>query len=272
MKKIAILAVICVLAFLSCDAFYSNSLGSSRTYDPKQINLTEDNIGEWVKATVGNPPLADAVTEAIFERLKGTLTNRERFIFMEYAGRLAIEASGLGNTLLIGITDLLRLEDLEDDAEAFSDMMRRMQDDFNKRGGKSAADNLAKLLLTGVDDEEGTPRFSTNYANSASPSAVAEAMIVLLLGEMANDSDLDLNDPSSLATMGLKTVNGEIQVDPSKDPSDRAIVLAAYLNLISDDTTGKFEDNPFTYSISLLLNPLQSNNDDDDDYDDEDDE
>ena len=259
MKKIAILTVITVLAFLSCDNFYSNSLGNSREYDWRQINLTTSNIGDWVRATVGNPPLARAVTEALIEKMNEDLDPDEMAIFMEFAARLAIESSGLGAAILINATELLGGIGTEN-ADSFTDMLSNLQDDFNAGGGYDAARILALILSRNIDEHEGTPRFNDAYANLATPSAVAEAMIVLLLGEMADvDGELDITNLSNLATMGLTLAQGEngmeVQLVPDMDPpqSPNAVAIAAYLNLIADDDSGKFDGNPFTSAISAIL-------------------
>ena len=256
MKKIAILTVFIVLAFLSCDNFYNNSLGSSREYDWKQINLTTSNIEDWVRATVGNPPLARAVTDALLDKLLNeNISPQEMAIYLKFAAKLAIEASNLGAAILINATELLGGIG-SDNAGDFSDMLDNLQDDFNAKGGRRAAELLANLLGKSIDDQSGTPRFDPAYGDKVTASEVSEAMIVLLLGEMASDDDLNINDPSNLATMGLILVAGdprEVRVIEDRDPSPNAVAIAAYLNLIASDKTGKFESNPFTYAISTIL-------------------
>ena len=259
MKKIAIFTVIIVLSFLSCDSFYGNSLGSSREYDWRQINLTTSNIEEWVRATVGNPPLARAVTDALMEKLNENMSEADRARFLEFAAKLAIEASSLGSSILVNATELLGGIGSGDD-DSFKDLLNNLQDDFNAGGGQKAAENLANLLLKGINDQGGTPRFNDAYASTASASGVAEAMIVLLLGEMAgSDGQLTINDLGNLATMGLRLVPGEngneVEVIPDRNPpqSPNAVAVAAYLNLIADDKTGKYKSNPFTSAISTIL-------------------
>ena len=275
MKKIAVFTIIAILIFSSCDSFFSESYGSSRDYDWKNINLSTSNVHDWVLASVGNPPLAVAVMRAIMHKLE-TAPQADRAIYFKYAARIAIEASSLGTALLVNLTELIGSgsDDISGDKH-FRDMLDKVQEDFIAGGGQEAADMLAQLLLVGVNNQGGAPRFDNQFANSVQPSQVAETLIVLLLGEMADNDNVNSSNIDNLATMGIVKQGGEMKVLDWASP--RAVAIAACLNLIGDDNTGKYDDNPITGAVSDLFRLgdnqyIDDDNDDDEEDDDEEDE
>ena len=265
MKKIAISLAIAVLVFSSCDDFYSSSMGSSRAYDWEKIDITISNVSDWFQATVGNPPLAEAVMKAINHRLNTVTNPYERAIFLEYASKLAMEASGLGTSILLTATDLLGVFSSDADPEDLVDnvisIFDKLQWDFITRGGAAAAANLAGLvsngLVPGTNQPGNTPKFDPNYINRVQSSDVAEAVIVLVLGEMSNNGHFDIDNLDELENLGLDLTNDIpplVKVMDNAYPSEEAIAIAAYLNLIAEHPE-KFDDNPITNAIyDTLIN------------------
>ena len=245
MKKIAILAVITLLAFSSCDSFFTDSMGNSREYDPANINLTTDNVADWVKATVGNPPLATAVTEALIKKLETDMPSWERAIFLEHAARLAMEASGVGSSLFANAAGLLSEIVSGSSPEDLTDLLDKLFDE----GVTEAADNLTKLVIPGISIEERIPTFGPEFVDKITPSSMTEAVIVLVLGEMSDGFKL-----SDLNNLGLVTDGKHIKIrEDGPPPSENAIALAAYINLITDHPD-KFGSNFFAAAISDILN------------------
>ena len=265
MKKITILTLIIAFAFISCDNFFSDSMGSSRDYNSRNIHLTTGNIGEWAQATVGNPPLARAVMRSLQRRL-ATATPEEMAIFLSYASMIAMEASGTGATLLINATDLLgefiREAGPQELVDNITDIIERMQGDFEKSGGADASREFANTVASGISIQDGTPTFSDAYIDSIQPSDVNDALLVLLLGELTFNDEFNVGNLSNIDAMGLKTtiettdsghLQPSVQIKEGENPSPNAIAIAAYLNIIYHDETGKFDDNPITKALGLAL-------------------
>ena len=260
MKKIMILAVITLLAFLSCDSFFSDSFGNSREYDHTKIDLTINNVDDWVRATIGNPPLATAVTAAIMQKLQTVTNPAERAIYLEHASRLAMQASGLGNTIIVNAADILGGFVMDAGPQGLmdnlTDLLETLQSDFESKGGVNAANDFAALVNQGIDGQV-IPRFNQEFADKVSPSDLTEAVIVLLLAEMANDGNNFSSSNLNISSLGLRTRGNPPAVHVADDgvnpPSQSSIALAAYLNLIAEDGTGKYDNNPFTSAIRNAL-------------------
>ena len=255
MKKIALLALITViLTFTSCDNFFSNSWGKQRSYDSKNIDVNADNVDEWIEAAKGNPELADAVTEAIINELEkmGNTDNPEAAKLFEGGVNLAVESSGLGESILTEGAKLLG--DIDDfDEDTFTDLLGKIQDDFNSGGGPGAAEKIGKLVDTVVEDKDGAPKFNDTYTEMAEPGDIVETILVLIMGELY-DMGISIDDIDSWSSLE-EIADGrlmlevgpppEIQVGPEASLTD--VALAAYLNLIAENHD-KY-DNPMIYTI-----------------------
>ena len=272
MKKITILTLIIALAFISCDTFFSDSMGSSRDYNSRNIHLTTRNIGEWAQATVGNPPLARAVMRSLQRRLN-TATPTEMAIFLSYASMIAMEGSGVGASLLINSTDLLG-EFVSDASpqelvDNMTEIIERLLRDIDGRGGSDASRTFANTVGLGINTENGIPTFNQAYIDSIQPSDLNDALLVLILGELMDNDDYNVDNLGNFDALGLRTVieptdsgglRSSVRVMDDRDPGPNAIAMAAYLNIIHHDTTGRFDNNPLT---SALSNTLGSNSEED---------
>ena len=266
MRRIAILAVITALIFSSCDDFYSDSMGSSREYDWRNIDVSANNVSDWVLISVGNPALATAVQQAILHRLETVNdSRRDRAILLEYSSRLALESSGVGNSILIRATDMLDIigSDAELDVlvDSLTEILRKLQEDFKSGGGSEAAQRLAALLKFGINDQTGIPTFDQEYINSIQPSDVTEAIVVLLLGEMTDNNDYDIDNLYDLKSMGLELTRDDPPkakvIEDGNPPSDNAVAIAAYINLMATNPE-KFENSPLTGAINgALVKPAE---------------
>jgi hypothetical protein len=247
-------ALIFVSVFVSCDSFFSTSWGSERSYDPDKIDLSTGNLDSWIEKSIGNPKLAAAITEKIKQKVASMGNGSERARFQEAGVELAIEASGIGTSILSNAADVLGNIDDRDGDEAVTEILNNIQSDFSS-GGPQAAANLAEIVNISVDPNSkgngSTPKFDPDdsYAKSAAASDVGEAVLVLslaVLGDNITNGVDTLNENGSVG--GLKHENDEIKVD-GNNPSPEAIALAAYLNLIIKDPTEKFDNNPVTSAI-----------------------
>jgi len=249
MKKIVFLVVlVIVLAFASCDNFFGKSWGTPREYDVSKIEVNAGNVAEWVDRAIGNPELAAAITDKIIEELDKASAD-DKAILMEAGINLAVESSGMGESMLTHAADILG--DMDNlDPDDVTELLRKMRGDFNSKGGRKAAKNIATIANKGLKvSNDGIPTFDDGYANSAKPGDVAEAIMVLVLGELG-DGDLDDWGDIENQYPGL-------EIDDTLDPpmvkalpgaSSSELALAAYLNLI---VTGgsKFDDNDLTKTI-----------------------
>ena len=254
MKKLRIPALAAVVFFfLSCDNFYRGSFGSFRNYDSSNINVSAANVDEWIDHAVGNPQLAAAVVEKIIEEMEKLPPNSpEKAKLLEGGIILAVESSRLGEIIITRAAELLGDLDDDHDSKTVENILHNIQMDFDASGGKRAADSIAHMInmcLRGSPAlNGGIPRFEEVYARSARPGDAAEAILVLVLGELNGNSVDDWNDIQSVAD-GLTIANNRIQVDTGRgNPSPSSLALAAYLNLIADDPD-KFGDNPLTETI-----------------------
>ena len=260
-----LLTVIFLLS--GCDSFYSTSWGTPRKYDPKNIKITVDNIDEWIDAAVGNPDLAEAVTEAVKEKVKNMEDKDPDKAKLQEAGvTLAVEASGLGTILLSNmdtLADLLGESDEEDDstADAVKDFLETIQNDYNDAGGSKAASNLAEIVEPkgGYGGNGDAPKLSEGYADIAKPSDVSQAIVILLL-EVLNQEDIDAADifeddfdiESLDIGLTIDEITGLVVID-GDDTSIEAKALAAYLNLLIEDDEGVYDSNDILKSLKDAL-------------------
>ena len=262
MKKYTILGLVAViLTFSSCDEFFTTSWGKSRTYDPSKIDVNADNIDKWVKAATGNPDLADAVTSAIIHELEKfdheSLGSPEAAALLDGGVKLAVEASGVSTSIVARGAELLG--DIDHFGEdTVMDLLGKIQGDFNSGGGPAAAKNIATMVELTIDKDGPYPKFVGPYANIVKPGDVAEAILVLVLGEYGGIPIIEKNNWEEITSKfeGLGILEDtppnpphiNITNDPNP-PTSGAIALAAYLNLIADDKSGKFTNNPLTDTI-----------------------
>ncbi|MDR1862839.1 MAG: hypothetical protein LBQ67_02845 [Treponema sp.] len=240
------------LILSSCDEFFSSSWGSPRDYDPSKIKLSASNLDSWLDAAVGNPELADALTEKIKKELNsGALNPADKVKFQTAGVKLAVEASGLGTSILTNASSALSSIDNEDEG-AVKGLLSDVQNSFKSNNGAKAAADIAEMVGGGLSSNDGaTPEFDAAYAAAVTPSDAAQAVLVLALAVVdANFAEVELDEYDDL-DIGLTVDEGavKIETDNGGTPSDEAVALAAYLNLIAQDTTGKFENNPVTKAI-----------------------
>lgn len=255
MKKATVVAVLAVfvfaLCFTACDDFFSKSWGSSRTYDASKIDINSKNKDDWLNAAIGNPALADAIIKAIDKKLKdGSIDPAEKAILLDTGVKLAVESSQIGTSMLTRAAEILGNAD-NLDPDTVKELLDKIQKDFNTGGGPSAAENIAQMVNDSISDDE-YPKFDDNYANLAQPGDVAQAIMVLTLGFMGENSVSSDNwDNITDLTEGLTYDSGHIVVVVDGDPSDSALAMAAYLNLVADNcgSGGAWENNPLTSAI-----------------------
>jgi hypothetical protein len=262
-KKTALPAILVIfvlgLSFTACDDFFSSGQGSFRSYKVENIDVTAANIEEWLHRTVGNPDLAHQVTLAIIYKLEILPFNHpDRPVLLRYGVKIAAESSNLGVAILINALDIL--PDLADGdlteeqmKEKLKDILKGIQDDFRNSGGVSAAESITKMTMFDVDLRGDYPTFRPgSFAHEASPSEVARTILVLALATV-EESDVDIEDWQDFnldqLTIGLSIDADTNRVVIDGDQSDEALVLAAYLNFIIADPSGKFADNFLTGAI-----------------------
>jgi hypothetical protein len=240
------------LVFTSCDSFFSSTWGSARSYDSSNINLTLGNLEDWRKAAIGNPALAAAVTKKIRVMVSTMGDGPEKAVFQEAGVQEAIESSGIGVSLLGNAADVLgEIDDLEGE-KAVTDLLTNIRDDFNSGGGPQAAADIAGIISGNITGGGGggTPTLTGAYADTAKPGDVGQAVLVLALavfGDADIEETIDGIGDGSAFVCDLKVDGNEVKVD--NGASLEAQALAAYLNLIAGDTSGKFGDNLITNAI-----------------------
>ena len=276
MKKTMFLAVMAILGFVltftACDDFFSNTAGNFRDYEAENINVTPANVDLWVQRVIGNPPLAELVSKEIVNKLRnGGLNEADRMKLQRAGMKIASESSGLGMSLLSNalgtVAELVNLfnenEDLDEGmiADLMKKMFNNVQDDFRNSGGVEAANTIADMLNDDIMNKSGVPTFTPSYANTLGPAEVTKAVMVLVMGELADVDidDIDLDDITHI-TESL-TLNSDQRIEVINDPdieppSASALALAAYLNLIADDPV-KYSDNPFTKSLGQSFNVVK---------------
>jgi hypothetical protein len=255
MKKIAyyiLITFVFVLCFSACDDFFSSSFGTPRSYNEANIDINAGNVDEWLRRAVGNPELAAAITRRIIQELANNdLPAPDRAILLRAGISIAVESSGLRTSLITNVAGSLG-DLLDDDAEEgiMIDMLNDIRDDFNKKNGKQAADNIATMAYFSIDYQDGKPpTFDPAFSKDVGPVEVVEAVMVLLLGELGSEPIRD--DFENIGDLGLHLEingDGEVIIADNGELSDNVIVLAAYLNLII--TGGSvFDENPLTAAI-----------------------
>ena len=237
MKKIAVLALLAAaLTFFSCDEYFSTSFGTFRSsYDPNKIDVNSGNIDEWIRASAGNPKLQQALSEAINRKLNDpSISPSEKAALLNGGIRIAVGSSGLGNSVLARASELIGKGD-EINPNTLTDLLGKVQNDFNTGGGPSAADNIAQMVYSSITGNP--PVFDPSYADNVQPADVAEAVLVLALGLMENtgltaDGSNNWQDVQNLAEgLSLSTDGNHITYGGT---NKSALALAAYLNLIAD--------------------------------------
>ena len=246
MKKVTIfLVLVFAISFTACDSFFSESWGTAREYDTSNLDVNAGNVNDWIHLAVGNPDLAAALVDKITQELKNVFNPWERAELLEAGVRLSVEASGLGTSFLTHAADILRELDDNFDVDSLEGILVNVQDDFNSGRGIDAANNLASMAMECiVIDSNGVPRFDNFYTQTANSVDVTEALIVLVLGELGDNSVEDNWNNIALLSEGLQIRDDVLSVT-SNNASENTIALAAYLNLISSNPQ-KFGDNPFT--------------------------
>ena len=272
-KKAAVGVIIAVfLTFSSCDDFFRTSWGNPRTYDPSKIDISADDIDKWIAAAVGNPELAKALSQAIIRELKQTNDPVKKSKLLEGGIKIAVEASGVGTSIISSaagaLSGLNSDNNSDENIDVLIDVFKNIQDNFNSGNGPDAANAIAQMVFSsiGYDETEGgkLPRFDSAFVDIAEPGDAAEAVMVLLLGLM-NDQDLTVDS----TVEDWKQVNNlaeELFITEDKNhvgcynviyegDDINALALAAYLNLISENTASGKWDNPLTGGIFDLYLP-----------------
>jgi|TergutMp193P3_1026864.scaffolds.fasta_scaffold05163_6 hypothetical protein len=244
-KVICYVIAVLVLAFSSCDDFFSTSLWpSTLKYDAANINVNAENVDQWLDSARGNPELTAALLDKITRDLEsGKYSGAEKAKLIEAGIKLAVQSSGLGTSIISNASNVLgNLDNVDEDT--LLDLLDGIQSDFSRHGGPTAAANLSTIAATGISGNP--PQFEPAYKSTAKPGDVAEAIFVLALGELGPTANIE--DWSNPDVLGLDiSEDGHITViDPN--PSPGKLALAAYLNLINDGGPS-FNDNPLTSVI-----------------------
>ena len=237
----ALIISIVAFALVSCDDFFDTSWGKARKYDSSKINLTLEDLPEWKEKAAGNPDLAESLVEKILGELDSK-SGAEKAALQDAGIDLAIEQSGIGTTII----ELAggALSSVKDES-GIKTMLDSAQSKFNGNNGKAAAENIAAIVAKSDLSAGTTPKFSKDdpYAAQANPSDVGMAVAILALAVAPNLKDTtDLK--TALSDGDAKFGFHDNQVTVSDGASKEEIALAAYLNLIADDRTGKYESNP----------------------------
>ena len=170
-----------LLAFTACDDFYSTTYGTERDYDPDKINLTADNLNEWLDAAIGRPKLAKVLSEKIKDMVTGgKLSEKDKQKFQEAGVKIAIEASGIGIIFLSNVGDVFDAAQ-DGDPEAVITLITDIIEDFKKAGGPAAARDLAGIVL--ADPE--------NYFSNAGSGDVSMVVLVLTMSVICDISEID---------------------------------------------------------------------------------
>ena len=246
-------AALAAALLLSCDNYFSSSWGTAPSYDSSNIDVNADNVGSWIEKAMGNAELAAAVTEKIIDELqKGNLNRKDEAKLQDAGVSLAIESSGIGQTIISSAAGAVN--NLTNDPHALPNLMGELQDDFKARSGDKAAKNIAAIVSGSLDKKPGNyqrgevPRFKADslYAQNANPSAVGQAVVILTLAVTGEDNMQDV-DLAHLDDYGIAVQDGKAVV--ADNATSESIALAAYLNLIAEDTDGKYAADPITNSI-----------------------
>jgi len=277
----ALVAFVFALSFTGCDSFFSTSWGKSREYDATKIDVNAGNIDQWLSASVGNPALAGVISDKIYQQLQDdNLGAADKAVLLTAGVNLAVESSGLGQSILSNAAGALgNLGNMDDsDLETtVTTILTNIWNDFTSGGGSQAADTIAKLAALGLTtDADGNPittgavEFNQSYKDAAQPGDVAEAVLVLVLGELGDlidknpeewtvaDWDTILNEDAGLPVGLTDPADGPQKVTVNAGASDKEIALAAYLNLIVEGGD-QYNGNPLTNTIRDALFNINTN-------------
>jgi len=252
--RIGVCIALGAFVFTACDSFYNDSWGSQRKYAPKELNA--DNVGELVDASVGNPELALALAKKVRDTVKGMDDSRRDKAKLQAAGvELVFEASGLGTSLLSHIDKALGVVEARDkDADiepALVKLLNSVRADFDF----SVADILVAIVQPREGFQGDIPQFAESYKQTASASNVGEATMILILATMGETHEIaSLHDELETKFRVERTPDMPtlFEVSSGADSKDRA--LAAYLNCVFGDGTGRFEKNPITKGLLDAIN------------------
>jgi hypothetical protein len=234
-----VLSVFIVCAFVSCDNFYSTSWGKEREYDASKIKLTESNLKMWKEKAAGNPKLAEALVKKIISELPGK-SGAEKAAFQEAGIELAIEQAGIG-TKIIELAGSA-LSEIDNEA-GLQDLLSKVQGGVGSAVHKAAA-NIAQIVGASTNHEPTFPNGgSASYQANANPANVGLAVLVLSLSLIPDIGSKELSDLSENLTL----TGGSVTATGSASNEEKA--LAAYLNLIADNDTGKYDNNVITSGI-----------------------
>jgi hypothetical protein len=244
-----VLSVFLVFALTSCDDFYSTSWGKARDYDASKIKLTENNLQRWKENAVGNPALAEALVKKIISVLDSK-SGAEKAVFQQAGIELAIEQAGIGTKIIEVAGSALSNIDSED---GLKDLLNKVQTGLGDVG--PAAGNIATIVgkSKGIEEKSYSagdiPEFDSSdvYAATASPSDVGMAVMVLALSIIPNDK-IASGEITVGGLEGFEFAGNLVKVTRSP-PTQKEIALAAYLNLIVQDETERFDDNQITSGI-----------------------
>jgi hypothetical protein len=246
MKKLSCcILVILFFSFSSCDDFFSHSLGKPQKYDLSKMDVNAENVDKWLESARGNPELTAALLVKIKQEL-GSTDGPEKAKLMEAGIKLAVQSSGLGMIIINQASDAMgNPDDVNEDT--LMDLLNGIRNDFNSNGGAKAAEDLSEIAGMDIEaQQEGSvPQFGDDYKEAADPDDVAEAILVLALGELGPDPVID--DWSNTTELGLDITDGYVTITDS-DPSPNQVVLAAYLNMLAEGDP-KFDENPLTSVI-----------------------
>jgi hypothetical protein len=242
-----ILGLFIVFALSSCDNFFSTSWGKEREYDASKIKLSTNNLDSWKEKAVGNPKLAKALVEKILSELPGK-SGPEKAKFQKVGIELAVEQAGIGTKMIELAGSALSDIDSEDGVKNLLAKVQSGLSDVDKAAGNIAAIVKASALVGTGAGQAPTFDLTDPYAAAASPSDVGMAVMVLALSVIPNiDGNTDLSDLSGLTNLEID--DGSVKVKSGTTATPEEIALAAYLNLIASDTTGKYDNNLITSSI-----------------------
>ena len=219
------------LVFTACDTFFSTSWGKERDYDPAKINLNVDNLDDWLYASVGRPKLAAAVNVKIKELVNGLPPGHPDRLKLQKAGvRLAIEASGVGTSLLSNVDKLVDAAE-NGDADALKNILDSILDDFRDSGGPAAANDLAEII-------------DQHFIDNASQTERDMAAVVLALAILGSQNITNFED-ITLENLGLENNNGVIEIHNDTIDPIKVNLLLELLNKSagnSDSLAGSFFD------------------------------
>jgi hypothetical protein len=214
---IGAILVLVSLALMGCDTFFTTPWAEGRKYEAKNIKLTSGNLASWKKAAVGNPDLALELAKKI-----AGMDNPDKD-FLNAGVGFALQAAGLGTTILSKISMVPEIIGDGDSSEELASLFEDLRNDFHDSNGKEAAEVLAGILSQNISDNQ----FNGGYEPSSGDAV--QAIIVLTLA-LVGDKPINEVDSDLLEDFI------DFDSTPTKAKGDRpeAKVLAAYFNFIAD--------------------------------------